>query len=195
LSLVRIIQADTFWNSQISEVIVDSMGMFELTPVLGDQRIILGDIDGAKNKLNNLFLFYKNVLNRIGWDKYETLDLRFHDQVVASPSLPYKGPTDKAVVTMNWINSIVQTEAENDSKDSVKVSDAKAAKEDASATVNKLVAAAPPKPALKIASKAERAQKEKATKKSKEENKKTKDKNSTKEKKSPKYLLPENKDH
>ncbi len=71
VSLVRKLQADTFWNSQISQVIIDSSGMFELTPVLGDQRIILGDVSGVNDKLNNLFLFYKNVLNRIGWDKYE----------------------------------------------------------------------------------------------------------------------------
>lgn len=122
--LIRTLQADTFWSAQVSQVIVDSAGMYELVPVLGDQRIIFGDLSRMKEKLNNLFAFYKNVLNRIGWDKYETLDLRFNGQVVAAPSLPYKGPTDRAVVTMNWINSIVETEARNDAlneaKDSVK---------------------------------------------------------------------------
>lgn len=120
VSLVRTLQADTFWSQQISQVIVDSPGIFELTPVLGDQRILLGSVAGTREKLNNLFLFYKKVLNRIGWDKYELLDLRFHGQVVASPALPYKGPVDKAAVTMNWINSIVETEAKKDAEDSAK---------------------------------------------------------------------------
>jgi cell division protein FtsQ len=127
VTLVRTLQADPFWSVQISQVIVDSAGMYELVPVLGDHRIIFGDLTGMRNKLNNLFSFYKNVLNRIGWDKYETLDLRFRGQVVALPSLPYKGPVDKAVVNMNWINSIVETEAKNDAgiktKDSLKVVD------------------------------------------------------------------------
>ena len=125
VSLVRTIQADTFWNAQISEIIVDSDASFELLPVLGNQTILFGDATRMNEKLNNLFVFYKNVLNRIGWDKYETLDVRFKGQVVASPSLPYKGPVDKAVVTMNWINSIVETEAKNDTKDSLHVADVK----------------------------------------------------------------------
>jgi cell division protein FtsQ len=127
LKLVNKIQADTFWSAQISQVIVDSAGTFELMPVLGDQKILFGDTSRMADKFNNLFVFYKNVLNRIGWDKYETLDLRFKGQVVASPAMPYNGPVDKAALTMNWINSIVETEAKNDAKDSVRTVDAKAA--------------------------------------------------------------------
>ncbi len=115
VSLVQAIQADSFWSAQVSQVIVDSDATFELLPVLGDQRILFGDATRINEKLNNLFVFYKKVLNRIGWDKYETLDVRFKGQVVASPSLPYKGPVDKAIVNMNWINSIVETEARKDS--------------------------------------------------------------------------------
>src|SRR6202007_1988325 len=81
VDLVNTIQADSFWCAQVSQVIVDSNATFELVPVLGDQRIIFGDTSRMKDKFNNLFLFYKNVLNRIGWDKYETLDLRFKGQV------------------------------------------------------------------------------------------------------------------
>lgn len=124
-ALTKVIQEDTFWNAQISQVIMDSAGMFEIAPVIGNQRIIFGDTSHAKEKLDNLFAFYKNVLNRIGWDKYETLDLRFNDQVVASPSLPYKGVSDKAIDKMNWINSIILTEAQNDMRDSLKAVDVK----------------------------------------------------------------------
>jgi cell division protein FtsQ len=125
VSLVRTIQADSFWSAQISQVIVDSGNTFELVPVLGDQRILFGDATGMNDKFNNLFTFYKNVLNHIGWDKYEVLDLRYNGQIIASPSLPYKGPVDKAVVNMNWINSLVESEAEKDEKDSLRMAAAK----------------------------------------------------------------------
>lgn len=150
VSLVNTIQADSFWNAQISQVIVDSPGFFELVPVLGDQKILLGDASGAKEKLSNLFLFYKNVLNRIGWDKYETLDLRFNGQVVASPALPYTGPVDKAVDKMNWVNSIVETEASNDAKDSVHTAEVKHAQ----VLVAKPKVKQAPKPVKKAAVKA-----------------------------------------
>ena len=115
VSMVRNIQADTFWAAQVSQIILDSDYSFEIVPVIGDQKIIFGDTSRMKEKFSNLYTFYKNVLNRIGWDRYETLDLRFKGQVIASPSLPYKGPVDKAVVNMNWVSSIVETEARKDS--------------------------------------------------------------------------------
>lgn len=126
--LAHAIQADTFWNAQVSQIIVDSDRTFELMPVLGQQRIIFGDTSRMKEKFSNLYSFYINVLNRVGWDKYETLDVRFKGQVVAAPSLPYKGPVDKAATGMNWVNSIVQTEAAIDSLHSQKEAAKAAAK-------------------------------------------------------------------
>jgi len=120
VKMVRILQADKFWNAQVSQVLIDSVGMFEFVPVLGNQRIRFGDTTNAAEKLNNLVVFYKNVLNRIGWDKYEVLDVRFNNQVVASPSLPYAGPRDVAVKKMNWISSIEVTEAQKQREDSMR---------------------------------------------------------------------------
>ena len=114
-TMVRTLQADTFWNAQVSQVIIDSGFTFELMPVLGDQIIVFGDTSRSKEKLNNLYAFYNKVLNRIGWDKYEKLDLRFKNQVIASPSLPYKGPVDKADANINWLNAYVSTEVRKDS--------------------------------------------------------------------------------
>jgi cell division protein FtsQ len=220
ISVVRTIQTDSFWSAQISQVIVDSNYQFELIPVLGNQRILLGDATGLREKLNNLFVFYKKVLNRIGWDKYETLDVRFKDQVVASPSLPYKGPVDKAVVNMNWINSIVETEAKNDAKDSTRAAETKATKAAAAQKkeeTKKPVAVVRPivKPALNAAAKkntkkpdTKKAVKKKPTKNDKNKKVKLKDKKKDNKKdkkiennknkqsnKKPKYVLPEKKDH
>ena len=217
VALVNNIQADTFWNAQISQVVVDTAGTFELMPVLGDHTILFGDVSGMKDKFSNLFLFYKNVLNRIGWDKYQTLDLRFKGQVVASPSLPYKGPVDKAIDKMNWINSIVETEAKNDEQDSahhaaVKPAHlpiAQAAPKQVVKPVIKPVAKPAPKPATKTPAKKaavkpakqtakDKAKKDKAKKdahkpqpKKKTTNNKEKDKKTA----TPKYVYPENKGH
>jgi cell division protein FtsQ len=120
-TLLKTINVDSFWSAQVSQVVIDSVGMFELIPVLGNQRILFGDTSAMKDKFSNLLTFYKNVLNRIGWDKYETLDLRFRNQVVAAPSLPYKGPVDKAIAKMNWITSIEVTEAQKRLEDSLRI--------------------------------------------------------------------------
>jgi len=114
LKLVRFVEADTFWNAQVSQIIMDSDYSFEIVPVLGNQKILLGDTARLAEKFDNLFLFYRNILNRVGWDKYETLDLRFKDQVVASPALPWKAPVDKAMSNMNWVKSIIDMGAKKE---------------------------------------------------------------------------------
>lgn len=189
VSMVRHIQHDSFWNAQISQVIVDSVGMFELVPMIGNQRVIFGDVANMNEKFNNLFVFYKNVLNKIGWDKYETLDVRYKDQVVALPSLPYKGPVDKAIDKMNWINSIVETEAANDSLTAVIAEEKKEVK--AAAILAKPTAKPVAKPVV-LKSKAPVKAKDKFKLKSKKEKQEQANK---KKKATPKYVYPEKKKH
>lgn len=118
-TIVKTVRADSFWNAQVSHINVDSLGEFELIPVLGNHKIKFGDTSRAKEKLGNLMAFYRNVLNRIGWDKYETLDVRFKAQVVAAPSLPYK-VDDATFERMSWVASIKAAQEQTRVTDSVR---------------------------------------------------------------------------
>lgn len=110
VALVKFIDRDSFWNAQISQIMVTDSMEFELMPILGNHKIVFGDTTQLAEKFENLFAFYKKILNRVGWDKYEVLDLRFNNQVVASPALPWKVPVDKAAANMNWVKSIIGDE-------------------------------------------------------------------------------------
>lgn len=125
VKLVRSIATDSFWSAQVEQVVIDSVGMFELMPVLGSQRILFGDTTATAAKFSNLLGFYRNVLNRIGWDKYEQLDVRFNNQVVASPTIKFKGPVDRAIAKMNWISSIENVNAKMTKEDSAQIIEAK----------------------------------------------------------------------
>ncbi|PZF72340.1 hypothetical protein [Taibaiella soli] len=114
LTMVRTIEADSFWNAQVQEIVVTPDREFQLIPVMGNHRILIGDTSDLQDKLDNLFAFYQHVLNRIGFDKYQVLDIRFKDQVVASPSLPWKAPKDKAMSDMNWVKSILGNTKDDD---------------------------------------------------------------------------------
>jgi cell division protein FtsQ len=113
VALVRYIDRDSFWNAQVSQIMVTDSMDFELMPVLGNHKIVFGDTTQMQDKFKNLFAFYKKVLNRVGWDKYEVLDVRYEKQVVASPALQWKVPVDKAAVNMSWVKSII----DNDTND------------------------------------------------------------------------------
>lgn len=111
VKVVRQVERDSFWNAQVSQIILNDDKAFELVPVLGNHKILIGDTANLDEKFENLYAFYKKVMTRIGWDKYEVLDARYKGQVVASPALLWKAPTDKALSNMNWVKSIIGSDS------------------------------------------------------------------------------------
>ncbi|MEZ5018304.1 MAG: hypothetical protein R2800_14690 [Flavipsychrobacter sp.] len=104
--LSQYIEQDTFWKAQVSHVTINKEHEFELTPVLGKHKIKLGQVERLEEKFDNLLSFYKKVLNKVGWDKYEVLDVRYKGQLVGSPSVRWNIPEDKVRNSINWISSI-----------------------------------------------------------------------------------------
>lgn len=76
---------DPFLRAQISQVHRDRSGDFILIPQVGDHRIIFGaarsDLE-VKEKMDKLKVFYKEGLPYEGWNKYETINLKFRNQIV-----------------------------------------------------------------------------------------------------------------
>ncbi|MFL5742171.1 MAG: cell division protein FtsQ/DivIB, partial [Flavisolibacter sp.] len=66
---------DPFWNAQIGQIDITQERKFELLPVIGDHVIRLGDASNIEEKLNRLMVFYKQVLSKVGFNKYAALDL------------------------------------------------------------------------------------------------------------------------
>jgi len=79
---VSFIQKDKFWNAQISQIYVAQNGDIELTPTVGSHQIILGKLSDYKENLDKLRLFYDKCLNKIGWNKYSIINLKYRGQVV-----------------------------------------------------------------------------------------------------------------
>jgi len=84
ISLSNYIYADTFWNAQIAQVDVVNGNEFEMIPVIGNHVIRFGDVSDMDKKFRKLFSFYKNVGTRVGFDKYETINLKYEGQIVAT---------------------------------------------------------------------------------------------------------------
>ena len=57
---------------------------FELIPRVGSQVIELGDADNLEEKFENLKLLYLEGFNKIGWNKYERISLKYKNQVVCT---------------------------------------------------------------------------------------------------------------
>ena len=83
-NLCQFLAHDSFWMAQVQQVDILPGGRFELVPLVGSHLIDLGNADGLDKKFSKLFIFYKDVLQKVGFNKYRKIDLQFEGQVVAT---------------------------------------------------------------------------------------------------------------
>lgn len=78
------LHSNEFWNAQVEQIIVKPNNDIEFVPRVGDHTIVLGSIDNLEDKLDKLMTFYQDGLNRIGWNKYSIINLKYDKQVVCT---------------------------------------------------------------------------------------------------------------
>jgi cell division protein FtsQ len=73
---------DPFWQSQVSQMDITPQREFEMIPVVGNHVVKMGDGMDMEKKFHRLFVFYKNVLSKTGFDKYKTINVQYAGQVI-----------------------------------------------------------------------------------------------------------------
>ena len=84
LELARFIHDDLFWSEQIEQIHVVGPDEVELYPRVGQHVIELGSVEGFQEKLDRLRIFYREGLERVGWNKYKKISLAYDGQVVCT---------------------------------------------------------------------------------------------------------------
>ena len=84
LEVARYIHDDLFWSEQIEQIHVVSPEEIELYPRVGQHVIELGSVNGFQEKLGRLRTFYREGLERVGWNKYSKISLAYDGQVVCT---------------------------------------------------------------------------------------------------------------
>mgnify|MGYP001212828689 CR=1 FL=1 len=82
LNLAKQISSDSLWSSQIMQIYIKENKEIELIPRVGNHKILFGDISDVEEKLRRLYLFYKKGVNKVGWNDYEEINLKFKNQIV-----------------------------------------------------------------------------------------------------------------
>jgi cell division protein FtsQ len=98
--VIRFIYGSEFWNAQVGEIDITTDRKFELIPVIGDHIIRLGDGENVQEKLDKLYVFYKQIMSKVGFNKYAALDIEFKGQVVAIKKEP-TSPVDSIQLQKN----------------------------------------------------------------------------------------------
>ncbi|MBS1935098.1 MAG: hypothetical protein JST96_13940, partial [Bacteroidetes bacterium] len=75
---------DTFWMAQIAQVDITPAHTFEMEPVIGNHTIEFGDGSDCEKKFSRLFIFYKDVLSKVGFDKYSRVAVQYTGEIVGT---------------------------------------------------------------------------------------------------------------
>jgi cell division protein FtsQ len=92
------IRKDSLWSAQIVQLYVNDKHDMELIPRVGNQRILLGNADSLQIRFNNLLVFYKQAMPKVGQDTYKTINIKYDNQVIG-----IKNETKKDSVKTNKI--------------------------------------------------------------------------------------------
>jgi cell division protein FtsQ len=93
--MAQFIRNDQFWNAQIEQIYINEQSEIELIPRVGNQRIIFGDASSLEEKFTKLMIFYKEGLNKTGWNNYTVINLKFTNQVVCTKPVAETNTTIK----------------------------------------------------------------------------------------------------
>jgi cell division protein FtsQ len=83
MDLIKVIREDEFWSAQIAQLDIDSKAKITMFSQVGDERIEFGKPDNQEMKFKKLKIFYKEILPRMGWNKYKRVNLEYEGQIVA----------------------------------------------------------------------------------------------------------------
>jgi cell division protein FtsQ len=82
LELISRIRDDEFWSAQIAQLDIDNKARITFFPQVGDERIEFGKPENTEAKFKKLLIFYKEILPRTGWNKYNRVNLEYEGQIV-----------------------------------------------------------------------------------------------------------------
>ncbi len=82
--LVSFINSSKFWKAQIQQINFNAHNDIELIPTVGNHLIIMGNLENMEGKLNKLKLFYNEGLNHLDWNLYDTINIKYKNQIICT---------------------------------------------------------------------------------------------------------------
>jgi cell division protein FtsQ len=114
-NLAIYIKNNSFWMSQVAQVDITGDRNFELSPVIGNHLIKLGNGKDIEKKFNRLMIFYKQVLAQKGFDSYSTIDVQYTGQVVGTKRGSEKSKVDTVMLKRRVDEMLKQMQKQYDS--------------------------------------------------------------------------------
>jgi cell division protein FtsQ len=114
-NIATYIKVDPFWMSQVAQIDITAERNFELSPVIGNHLIKIGDGKDIEKKFNRLMIFYKQVLAQKGFDAYSIIDVQYSGQVVGTKRGSEKNKVDTVMLKRRVDEMLKQMQKQYDS--------------------------------------------------------------------------------
>ena len=102
------IQADDFWKAQVAQIDITPDG-FDMIPTVGNHIVKLGKDGDWQQKFDRLFSFYKQVWTKVGFEKYEKINVQFDGQVVATLKGAASSKVDSVKLKVAYENLLTES--------------------------------------------------------------------------------------
>lgn len=80
--MAHYISQQPFLKSIIDQMYITNSNEYFLITKVNGPVVEFGKAENLEEKFNNLKIFYKEGLGKIGWDKYDTISVKFSNQIV-----------------------------------------------------------------------------------------------------------------
>lgn len=102
---------NAFWMANIDQININQQGNYDMVPKLGDYLLQFGDGKELEAKFNRLEEFYRQVLQKKGWNHYSAINVGFANQIIATRSETeiYQSEQDTIDMPKATINTNLKT--------------------------------------------------------------------------------------
>ena len=82
LEFTRVINSEIFWKERIGRINCDIDGNLVINSKIGEEKFLLGKAEDIMKNLEKIRLYYDKIIPDKGEGTYETVDLRFKNQII-----------------------------------------------------------------------------------------------------------------
>lgn len=115
IPLVDYLNSDSRFNSMVSAMGIEPDGDIIIYPMITNVKINFGDTTLIKDKVQRIMLAYSKIIPKRGWDFYDTITVKFDNQIVAhrrsGPPVYHTdlqdAEDDQVPVDFNYMDTIV----------------------------------------------------------------------------------------
>lgn len=80
----QFIHENEFWFNEIEQIYINPNLDISFVPKRGNHQVLIGKYENYQENLDKLLVFYERGLDKIGWNRYSLINLKFKDRVICT---------------------------------------------------------------------------------------------------------------